>query len=60
MSSMSKASGTKVIFMPYSANDGGAPGTTFGTSSSYGGDGSSNKKIDPVKAAVYEQIAEQH
>lgn len=63
MSSMSKASGTKVIFMPYSANDGGAPGTTYGTSSSYGGEGSSsnsNKKIDPIKTSIYEQIAEQH
>jgi len=49
MSSMSKASGTKVIFMPYNTNDG-----------SYGGDGSSNnsKIIDPVKASVYEQISE--
>ncbi|CAB4388616.1 uncharacterized protein OCT59_007245 [Rhizophagus irregularis] len=48
MSSMSKASGTKVIFMPYSTNDG-----------SYGGDGSSsNSKVDPVKASVYERLAE--
>ncbi|RIA95440.1 hypothetical protein C1645_688993 [Glomus cerebriforme] len=63
MSSMSKASGTKVIFMPYSSTDGGIPGATFGTSSSYGGDASSshsNKKIDPIKASVYEQIADQH
>ncbi|PKY45161.1 hypothetical protein RhiirA4_318806 [Rhizophagus irregularis] len=47
MSSMSKASGTKVIFMPYSTNG------------SYGGDGSSsNSKVDPVKASVYERLAE--
>ncbi|CAI2178960.1 138_t:CDS:10 [Funneliformis geosporum] len=45
MSSMSKASGTKVIFMPYS---------TDGSVS-----GSSGNKIDPVTASAYQQISEQ-
>ena len=50
MSSMSKASGTKVIFMPYSTNDG-----------SHGqiGEGSSSSGIDPFKASVYQQMADQ-
>jgi hypothetical protein len=50
MSSMSKSSGTKVIFMPYNTVD--------GSSSLYGDGSSSSKNIDPVKASVYEQIAE--
>jgi regulator of protease activity HflC (stomatin/prohibitin superfamily) len=51
MSTMSRSSGTKVIFMPYSAHDGGAPGATFGSSS--------NGSIDPLTASVYQQMADQ-
>ncbi|CAG8703842.1 10067_t:CDS:2, partial [Acaulospora colombiana] len=50
MSSMSKAAGTKVIFMPYNSDGTG----TIGTS----GASSSNGKLDPLTASVYQTMSE--
>jgi len=50
---MSKASGTKVIFMPFSSE-----ANVSGPST--GGNIGHNYKIDPTTASVYQQISEQH